>query len=178
MLPWGHLAVGYLLGRRSLSRLPSPHLGALVLAFATQLPDLVDKTFAWYLPVLPGGRSLAHSLLTAGVVVSLVWVWTVRRNRQAVGTVFAIGYLSHVFADALHPLVSGELASLSFLVWPLLPLPGYEGPTGVSLLLAVEPTPFVLFELGLTLLAVALWVRDDAPGFELLVRPRAALGLE
>ncbi|MEA5387843.1 metal-dependent hydrolase [Haloarculaceae archaeon H-GB11] len=177
MFPWGHLATGYLASRGRLSRTASPHLSALVLTFATQLPDLVDKTFAWYVPVLPSGRSLAHSLLTATLFLGVVWVALARVDREAYATVFGIGYLSHLGGDALHPVVTADWASLTFLVWPLLPLPSYQGPTGASLILGIEPSPFVLFELGLTLFAVALWVLDDAPGLAILTRPRAALGL-
>jgi len=42
------------------------------LLFATQLPDLVDKTLGWSLDVLPSGRSLAHSLFTTVLLVFIV----------------------------------------------------------------------------------------------------------
>lgn len=38
--------------------------------YATQLPDLIDKPLAWSVGILPTGRSLAHSLLTASLVLA------------------------------------------------------------------------------------------------------------
>ena len=61
MWPWEHLAFGYLLWSlwlRARGRSLPGDWEALVLVFATQLPDLVDKPLAWQLGVLPGGRSL------------------------------------------------------------------------------------------------------------------------
>ena len=60
MWPWGHLALGYLLhsplARARFGRPPTDR-ATLLLVIGTQLPDLVDKPLAWWLGVLPAGRS-------------------------------------------------------------------------------------------------------------------------
>jgi hypothetical protein len=76
MWPWGHLALGYLLyspfARARFGRPPTDR-ATLLLAFGTQLPDLVDKPLAWRLDVLPAGRTLGHSLLSVVAVSALVY---------------------------------------------------------------------------------------------------------
>lgn len=170
MWPWAHAAVGYLLYTlfvrvRSRRRPAGP--AVLVLALGTQLPDLVDKPLAWYVPVLPTGRSLAHSLLVGGLVVALVFAYARRTDRTHLGTAFAVGYLSHPLADGLHPFVQGEWHFLAYLAWPVLPSPEYEGPESVLTRLAqLEPTPSFLFGLALTAVAALLWARHGYPGLE------------
>lgn len=72
MWPWGHAAVGYTLYSafsRMYYRKPPSDAAALVVLFGTQLPDFNDKPLAWTFDVLPTGRSLGHSLLTAAVIL-------------------------------------------------------------------------------------------------------------
>jgi hypothetical protein len=170
MWPWAHAALGYLWytlylrARRSGVPAGWP---VVALGVGTQLPDLVDKPLAWYLSVLPYGRTLAHSLLVAVPVVLLaVWL-TRRRDQRLVGVAFGVGYLSHLLGDSLHALVTVDWADLSFLLWPLLepPIPP-EGET-VGLLAHlrdIEGSPFFLFGLLLTGAMLVLWHRHDCPG--------------
>jgi len=90
MWPWGHAAVGYLaysLGYRASDRRLT---GAAVIALGvgTQFPDLIDKPLGWTFGVLPGGRTLAHSLLTVAVVAVVLaiplGVVSARRRREPV----------------------------------------------------------------------------------------------
>ncbi len=171
MWPWAHAALGYLIysGLARARGTRATGTPVLVLALGTQFPDLIDKTFAWYLPLLPTGRTLAHSLLIAVPVVVLVHWWTRRRTRAALGTAFGLGYGSHLVGDALHPVVTGAWGDLTFLLWPVLPSPAYE--TGQSLtahLQAIEASPWFLFGLLLTAIAVVVWHRDGAPGLAVL----------
>jgi membrane-bound metal-dependent hydrolase YbcI (DUF457 family) len=107
---WGvskHLAAGYLLYsllRHARGRSPaSPAVVALLVG--ALFPDLVDKALA-YVGVLSYGRSFAHSLLTAGVVLAAVaWLADRAGNREA-AVAFAVGYLSHVAVDMVPPLVT------------------------------------------------------------------------
>lgn len=175
MWPWGHAAVGYLLyslySRRRRGHAPT-NVTTLVLAFGTQFPDLIDKPLAWTVPLLPTGRSLAHSLLTALAVIALVRVAMRRRGHTEYAVAFGIGYLSHLAADALHPLLNGEFVYLSYLAWPLLPLPGYDTQTSIlAHFLTFEFDPFTIFEFGLVALALLVWWADDAPGIRTLVSP-------
>ena len=172
MWPWGHLAVGYLvysgLSRWRFGRLPGS-VATLAVAFGTQLPDLVDKPLAWTVSVLASGRSLAHSLLTAVVVCGFV-VWYARRtDHSTIGVAFAVGYLSHPFADGMLSFVAGDFPDLTYLVWPLLDLPPYETEQSFAAhLLSIEVTPFFLFQLVLVALAFVVWDRDGRPGLAAL----------
>lgn len=177
MLPWGHLAVGYLmyaaLVRRSVGDRPDGS-AVLVLAVGTQVADLVDKPLAWHLGFLEAGRSLGHSLLVAVVVLPVVLAVAVRYDRGELGVALAVGHLSHLLADAYLPVLAGEYAHLAFLVWPLADLPATatRTPPGgiVGFFLAIEATPPVLFELGLFLAAATLWLRQGTPGAATLRR--------
>lgn len=168
MWPWGHLAAGYLF-YAAYTRL---HTGAtpanrpvLVALFATQLPDLVDKPLAWSLSVLPSGRSLGHSLVTVGPVLAVAWVLAARRDARPLAVALAAGTLSHLFADALYPLVGLEVEFLAFLGWPLLPIPPYDVDSSFAAHLALlSPSPEFLFELGLVAAASIVWHADGHPG--------------
>jgi|APHM01.1.fsa_nt_gi Predicted membrane-bound metal-dependent hydrolase (DUF457). len=171
MWPWAHAGVGYLaysLGWTQGRRHPSG-ISVLVLGVATQFPDLIDKPFAWTVPLLPGGRSLAHSLLVAVPLVACVLVYARYRERAELGAVFGIGYLSHLFADVLETVVTDTIANTTFLLWPVLPLP--ETATAESfltVLATLQPTPWNGFELVLTGLGAVLWVNDGLPGVDWL----------
>jgi membrane-bound metal-dependent hydrolase YbcI (DUF457 family) len=140
-------------------------MAALAVALGTQFPDLIDKPLAWSLGVLPSGRSLAHSLLTATLVIALVVLYCRRRERSTLAAAFGVGYLSHLFADAISPLLAGEYVFLTFLAWPLTPPPPYGEESGfLSHFASIEFTPFFLVQIGLLLLVLLLWVLDGAPG--------------
>ena len=128
MWPWGHLAFAYityrgwglLQGRRSLAG-----LAVVFLAVGAMAPDLIDKPLAWTVPLLPSGRSLAHSFLTVGVVgVVLHFVVTDPGPRKLAGA-FYFGAVSHLIADAVPGLLAGDLEAVFFWNWPFGPHPEY-----------------------------------------------------
>lgn len=162
MLPLGHAAVGYLVGAvPSWLRAYEPPRGwelAALLA-GTQAPDLVDKPLA-YAGVLPSGRSLAHSLL---FVVPLLLALHAVGSRRAPGrstAFFAVGYLSHLPADAYHSLLAGEWADVGFLLWPAFPAVDYSADSVAPwtrlahAYLPPSPRP----ELVVAAAAVSVWV--------------------
>lgn len=177
MWPWAHLAVGYLLYSlycRARGRVPTGY-PVLALAVGTQFPDLVDKPLAWRFGVLPSGLSLAHSLLFALPFVAVVGLVALRYGSTSVATGFAVGYLSHLPADVVYPLLLDRNVDPRFLLWPLYPAVDPERvglfanvtmyfSRYVELLLTPLGLLFALAEVGLVLSAVALWVRDGAPG--------------
>ncbi|WP_276251033.1 metal-dependent hydrolase [Haloarcula rara] len=172
MWPWTHLGFGYLLVSL-LWRLRARRVdGAVAVAAAlgTQFPDLVDKPLAWAFGVLPAGRSLAHSVVTAAVVSAVVLYVAGRRDRADPALAFVVGYGSHLAGDALPKLPAGEFDSLTFLLWPLLPLPDYDGADPVVANfaeVAAEPVASLLTSpdrLALLVLVVALWGADGFPG--------------
>lgn len=180
MWPWGHAALGYLLYSLYLRRgVPEQPTGwaVVILGFGTQFPDLVDKPLAWYLHVLPYGRTLTHSLLVAVPIILLVHRVASRRDQQPLSIAFGLGYLSHLLGDSLHAVLNTEWADLAFLVWPLLPIPNEDSETEglIAHLLDIEGSPFFLFGLGVTVTGLGLWNAHGRPGFAevvSVVRPR------
>jgi hypothetical protein len=170
MWPWGHLAVGYLCyvvslrvrgtGERTLTALAAVAVG-------TQFPDLVDKPLAWTFAILPSGRSLAHSLITATLVLGvLYWVAKRRGSGEEETVAFGVGYVSHSLADlgpdVVFGLLRGDWSQLewtTYLLWPLLPSPPY--PRDDSFLEHFADftlSPYVLFQFVLLGLVVGVGV--------------------
>lgn len=166
MWPWGHLAVGYLLYSYVQKHTVLKDKPVLALLLGTQFPDIVDKPLAWTFTVLPTGRTLGHSLLITGILVFIVYRFTVpgSRQRELLG-VFGLGYLSHLAADALLPIIEWELQYLSFLIWPLVQSPTYEtAPSFSAHLASIELTPFFIAQLVLAGMALRRWLKDGMPG--------------
>ena len=178
MWPWEHLAVGYVCyslychvrhGRAPTGR------EALAVAFATQFPDLVDKTLAWGLHVLPSGQSLAHSLFVAVPLSLLVVVFAWRRGRSPLGVAFGVGYLSHLPGDVLWPYLTGGPLATSFLLWPLRSGPPADPSRGLLETVSYyvtnyaheiasgELTGYVLLQLAFLSAVFLLWLFDGAP---------------
>ena len=166
MLPWGHAAFGYLLyslGVRARGIGPPGDTAVLALAVGTQVAD-VDKVLAWTFDVLPSGRSLAHSVFVAAVLVAVVHRLFLARDRRTESRAFALGYASHLVADSLGPLLRGEHESLGFLLWPVTPpLPDDNGSI-LAFFLTLELTPLLWFGLGVAGLALVVWTVDGTPG--------------
>ncbi|WP_071933148.1 metal-dependent hydrolase [Halodesulfurarchaeum formicicum] len=180
MWPWGHLAFAYLTYRgwshlRGRAAIAGGTLGVLVLGALA--PDLVDKPLAWTLSILPSGRSLAHSLLTAGALGagSVLLLRNPGRRRQA--GVFLFGYVGHIVADAVPDLVAGDPEALFFWNWPFAPHPTlsndysfvgqlFELGDQLRLLVAGEFSAlgWVGIELVFVLVVGLLWLFDGAPG--------------
>lgn len=170
MWPWGHLAVAYLC-YTAYSRLRRGHrptaATAIVAAFASQFPDLVDKPLAWTLSVLPSGRSLAHSLLVVVPLVALLyWVARARgRGEEPLAVAFGIGALTHLFADSLYSLLALRFGDVTFLLWPAIPSPEYEVQQSFLAHFAlVELSPELYFEFLLVAVALLAWRADGYPG--------------
>jgi hypothetical protein len=175
MWPWGHLAVGYLCYATYTRYRYDEHPAgapAMVLAIATQLPDLIDKPLAYQWAVLPGGRALAHSLLFAVPVWTLgLWLaWRTTGWRARASVAGVIGYATHLGADSLWNLLAGEFGELSFLLWPALPIPEYDTTSFEAhldrLLDAVGSLDLAssfVAEWVLFALAVGLWLSHRSP---------------
>lgn len=177
MWPWGHLAFGYLaysilvhLSGESPRDYPT-----LALLFGTQFPDLVDKPLAWSFGVIPNGRSLTHSILTAVLIVLVLRMLLRRYGYGRLSKPFSIGYFSHLAGDALGPFLSGEYYYLGFLGWPLVPPIDYGEKSFFTELARIDPTAFSAVDIGFALLVFALWIFDGRPGLRpLLSAPRYA----
>lgn len=170
MLPWGHLGVAYLcftaVVRTRYGRAPS---GAptLALVVASQTPDLIDKPLGWSLDVLPGGRTLGHSIV-AGGVVALAGIWVARRGHEELALGVLVGYLGHLVLDLPWDLPLGNLQDARFLLWPALEVPeDYPDPEGVITYLSASVTDASsILQFGVLAVAVWVWRRDGSPGVE------------
>lgn len=178
MWPWGHLAVGYLLYSavvRLQTEVAFRRDAVLLLAVGTQFPDIVDKPL-WVAGFLPSGRTLAHSLVTAGIVVLAAYLVLRRSGRGQTAFAFGVGYVAHILTDGFKPLLVGEWQYVAYLFWPLL---GVQGPSYHGFRIVVfEPLEFFLgrepvdadvtlyFLLQLLLFAAAayVWAADGTPG--------------
>jgi hypothetical protein len=179
MLPWDHLAVGYVTFSL-LSRLRARPVddGAFLSAVVgTQFPDLVDKPLAWAVGVLPSGTTLAHSVFVA--VPLAVVVYGVARcvGREQAGVGFGVGYLLHLPADVLYgPLTSGGPVEVGALLWPLVHKAGQSATDGFlttatyyltryrTTMVSTEAVGYLLVEVSLLVTAFVLWVADGRPG--------------
>lgn len=175
MWPWGHLAVGYLCYVASIhlrGRGEQTFLTLVAVAIGTQFPDLIDKPLAWSLTLLPSGRSLAHSLLTATVVIWLLYRVGRRRRQTEPVVAFAIGYVLHSLADlgpdVIGGLLQGDWSQLqwtTYLFWPLLHVPPYEQDHSfIEHFIAFTVDGYVLFQFVLFGIAVVVWAASGFPG--------------
>ncbi|QCS43651.1 metal-dependent hydrolase [Natrinema versiforme] len=178
MWPWGHLAVAYLLytavAHRRFGR-PPRAIPAIALAVGSQTPDLIDKPLAWNFGILPGGRTLAHSLFVVALLVPTVFLVADRLEHRAVGVAFLVGYCSHLLADIPPAALSGEFAHAAYLLWPVLEQPPEEPVAGIldAFLHYYALGSYEWVQFGLFAVAVIVWYRDDMPGLELVFDPLA-----
>lgn len=169
MWPWGHAAIGYL-GYTlflMLSKRRFPTRGeALAVLIGTQGPDLIDKPLAWTFEVLPTGRSLGHSLLTAAL---LCWIATLLLHRFGLlefSAPFCFGYFVGILTDVPPSIFRGDFSEATFLLWPVLPAPTVDmEPSFTAHLQAFELTPSILGQTVLFVFATLLMVfRSHHPG--------------
>lgn len=155
--------------------MPDDFLVVVAVVVGTQMPDLIDKPLAYATTILPYGRSLGHSgvlaLLVAGASLALA------RTYGQAPVAFAVGWVSHLVADAVGIVVEGSWAHLWYYVgWPMFPLPEVDHHDGlVEYLLSLEATVLLGVELALVALAAGLWIADGCPGLRQLRRRVAAV---
>jgi hypothetical protein len=155
----------------------------LVLAFATQLPDLVDKPLNWWFSVFDG-RGIAHSLLAVTAFCVLAAIVARKYDRGELAVALSIGLYTHLLGDAWHALLSGQFERAAFLVWPLLPAPTYPKDSLFDHLDAwlsylrmvphLSPMEFLTsgfgFQVLLSLVLFGIWAFDGFPGVGTLWR--------
>jgi len=181
MWPWGHLALGYVafsaFGRLRLAS-PLSDRAVVVLAVATQLPDLIDKPLAWQFGLVSNGIGAAHSLLVGvplAVALALV-LWT--GGRRQLGAAIGVGFVSHVCGDLLFAALFSEPPILPAFLWPLYGTPPSTAPgfglkvwelllNSRALLGSALGRTYFALEALLLVATVTLWLVDGTPG----VRP-------
>lgn len=186
MLPWGHLAVGYVvysLGGRVWHRRAPSGQAIVVVAVATQLPDIIDKPLNWWFSVYDG-RAVGHSLVFAVAACALVIYGARNRERIDLAAAFLVGLLTHLLGDSYRALLRGDLRVLSFLLWPFRSPPTYPSDSFLDHLSTWmvqlrflpyhSPRDLLTTRFGqqLALLAglIGLWAVDGFPGVKTLFR--------
>ena len=169
MWPLGHAAVAYLCYSvlvRARNIGPPDGVAVVVLLFGSQFPDLVDKPLAWYLGVLPTGRTLAHSLLVIGPLAVAVYLLAARYSRTEYGIAFGVGAVSHVLVDALPAIWGGT--DPGFLLWPLVAVEPYGNgaPTVTGLFVESVGDPYFLSEFVFAAIALVVWRQEGYPGLD------------
>lgn len=178
MWPWEHLFFGYLLYSGVVHlrhRRPPGDTGTIVLALATQFPDLIDKPGSWVFGVLPSGTSVAHSIFVAVPVAVFALVFARRRGVPEIGISISVGYLSHLVGDISYSALLGGKPSVGVVLWPLVsaqssgtvsvfPYVSYLFDKYVTYLLSPTGIVFVFFEILLITVGLLVWVRDSTPG--------------
>lgn len=178
MWPWGHLAFGYLLysvAWRATFR-DAPTAGpTLVLAFATQLPDLVDKPLSWTFGVFETGYGAGHSVFVAVPVVAAAAVLAHRTDRERYGLAFCVGYLAHLAGDVLLESALAREPSFDLVLWPVAEFSGYAVDRGfvgrfseylvsfASDVASGDATFYLALYAVLFTAVFALWLSDGVP---------------
>ncbi|MFC7098974.1 metal-dependent hydrolase [Halobaculum marinum] len=187
MWPWDHVAVAYIcysLYTRVRGGRPSTVAAIAVVAAATA-PDLIDKPLAWWLGVLPSGRSLGHSVFTLVGVTVLTGVLELLARVRGLTVAVALGWGSHLLGDVAYPLVVKGDLRVGFLLWPIVPAGDASTPDAFghiselfAAFLGYLATPagatYLLADLALLLTALVLWIADGAPGTEWFLSPAEA----
>lgn len=93
MLPTAHIASALLVNR--LARLDR---GVAPAIFGGLTPDIIDKTLAWVLGLVPCPRHIGHTALAA----SLLTVGASAIFGRSKGTAFGAAYLVHLIGDLWH----------------------------------------------------------------------------
>ncbi len=138
---------------------PSRQL-VFVTVVGSQFPDLIDKPLAYQLGVIPTGRVFMHSLPFALPICLCVLAYSWGTDRLRLGIVFVFAYLSHLFTDNYHSLLSSDPHVPSDLLWPILPAvsrpgtPGWVGPNSIYLHL------WTLFSIAVLVVTTYLFVTD------------------
>jgi len=121
-MPWDHAAFSYVafsLFLHAVYRESPTASQAIVVVFASLLPDLVDKPLAWQFGVLEGGRTLGHSIFLAVPLSVAIGLFARSRGTPLLGWAFAFGYLLHLPGDVIPPFIrQGEL-KVDIVLWPV-----------------------------------------------------------
>lgn len=183
MFPWEHVLFAYVFYSayvhiRHRSRPADWPVAAL--AVGSFLPDLVDKPLAWQFSLFDTGWGIAHSVFVAVAVSSAAYAVARRGDVSSVGSAFGVGYLLHLVGDVVPASLSRGRRYAEPVLWPIgnpqtryepesfadgvrRPLTEYAGE-----LLALDPTPVLLLQLGTVVLGVGLWLADGRPGLRLV----------
>lgn len=178
MWPWGHLAFAYLLyslaSRAVFDEAPTGG-PTLVLAVASQLPDLVDKPLSWTFDVFETGYGAGHSVFVMVPVVAAAAVLASRTGRERYGLAFCVGYPAHLAGDVLLSSALSREVALDQVLWPVVEFSGYAVDKGfvdrfseyflsfAADVLSGDATFYVVLYVFLFTTVFVLWLYDGLP---------------
>lgn len=178
MWPWGHLAVAYLafsLVSRAYDGKPPTGGPTLVLAVASQIPDLVDKPLSWGFDVFAQGYGVGHSVFFAAPAIAVALAYAVHVGRTRYGLALGVGWSAHLASDVLFGVVLGEGPAVRTVLWPLHRNPGYSVERGffdrfqyylvrfAEEILEGEMTMYLVVYALLFTSVLAVWILDGYP---------------
>lgn len=178
MWPWGHLAFAYLvysLASRAAFREAPTSGPTLVLAVASQLPDLVDKPLSWTFDVFETGYGAGHSVFLAVPVIAAAAVVAHRTDHERYGLAFCAGYAAHLASDVLLESALSREAAFDMVLWPVAEFSGYAVDRGffgrfseyfvsfASDVLSGDATAYLAIYAVLFTTVFALWLYDGLP---------------
>ncbi|GAB7093825.1 hypothetical protein JCM30237_09770 [Halolamina litorea] len=146
-----HLAIAVLLGRRF-------RLSTAWLLVGATLPDAVDKPLA-SLGVVDLFHTVGHSALLVVLAVPVAY-------HSRAGLALAVGWGTHLFADAFQIIVNGRLTDALFLGWPLVTPPTPLALPPVEFFWYYLWSPSFFVEVGIWLTLAAVVVADRRRGTE------------
>lgn len=185
MWPWEHAIVGYLAYSvfcHLYYRAAPGSSEALVVGFASVLPDVIDKPLAWSIGLFDTGYALGHSLFFSLPLVVGLGVLSRSGGHPRVGVAFAVGYLLHPVGDLVQLSASNGGVPYELMLWPLATFEpgGYtRGFAGNFLYLfgryvadfvGGDLSTYMWLQLGIMGLTILLWLYDGAPVLREFVR--------
>ena len=190
MWPWEHVIVGYLAYSLFVHLWYRSSPGALdtfAVAFASVLPDLIDKPLAWEFGVFESSYALGHSVFFAIPLAIAVGLLARRAGRPRVGIAFGIGYVLHLPADVIDGYARNGIWAPEILLWPVERSATFGHEMGfvaavrhyfdqyLAELTASDPSTYILVQFGMAVLVALLWLADGAP---MLREPLVVAGRE
>jgi len=178
MWPWEHAIVAYLaysLCCHVVFRDSPTGLEAVVVVFASVLPDLIDKPLAWEFGVFDSGYAVGHSIFFAVPLAVFVGTIAHAATRPRAGLAFGLGYLSHPPADVVDTVFRQGVLQVELVLWPIASVDGRPPGPGVlegflyyfdrywNAVLAGDLSTYLLIQFGLAGVVVVVWLVDGAP---------------
>lgn len=178
MWPWEHAAIGYLAFSLCvnllLRRSPSGR-EAVVVVFASVLPDLIDKPLGWQFGVFDSGYGVAHSVFFAVPLSLAVLLVAAAADRPLLGAAFGVGYLLHSPFDVVPVYLQEGSVPIERVLWPAMSAGGgdYEGGLAGTFVeyfrdyadqLLTDPSGYLLGVVALVAFTGLLWLYDGMPG--------------
>lgn len=176
MMPWEHVAIGYVgfsLFVHAVYRDSPTAEETLVVGFASLLPDLIDKPLDWTFDVVSTGYAIGHSVLFAVPLTIVVGTLAFTRGRPRTGAAFGIGYLLHLPADVLPPYLRGGTLAIGRVLWPVRSYDRGSESFGewfvdgflpyLRAVVELEASPYAYGALAVVLASTLLWIYDGMP---------------